>query len=165
MIVQLKNTHRHCSLEYRTECNVIKNPDIVVYSYWLLWSFINIPLYFIEEQETRIRALTNCSCICTTLVPTSLVQDRTHAKKFVGSIEHSVHTSRVMIMPVHLSWWISGQLRSCNRSGLQSSCLRRRARTGLWEKQTICVLSSAIPSSVTKPILYVSCHPTYWLQG
>lgn len=132
MIVQLKNTHRHCSLEYRTEWNIIKNPDFVLYSYWHLWSFITVPLYFFEEQETRIRAQTNFSCICAIQVPTSLIQDRTHVIKFVGSTEYSVHTSRVMKMPVHLRWWISGQLRSCHRSGLQSSCLWRRARTGLW---------------------------------
>ena len=37
-------------------------------------------------------------------VPTSLIQDRTYVIKFVGSIQYSVHTSRVMKMPVHLSW-------------------------------------------------------------
>jgi len=60
------------------------------------------------------------------------------------SYRHILHsfvlTSRVMIMPIHLSRWISGQLRCCDRSGLQSSCLGRRTRTGLWIEQSIHVL-------------------------
>jgi len=85
-------------------------------------------------------------------VPTSLIQDRTHVIKYVGSIQYFVHTSRVMKMPVHLSWWISGQLRSCHRSGLQSSSLWRRSWTGLWEKTD---------HSFLKFCYTIKCHKTY----